>query len=362
MLVGVLKETKRGEYRVSVTDTSVADLIREGIEVIVETGAGTGVGIEDVHYSDAGATIATSAQEIFERAELIVKVKEPTLTECSLLNSDQTIFCYLHLAALPEQTKALCNSGATAIGFETVTREDGKLPLLIPMSKIAGRVGVQSATYYLQRHLGGRGILLGGEDGEKTGKVVIIGGGTAGESAAKAAIGMGANVVVFDKSDSRVNILSRLYGDKIKCVNPDDKTFHEQICDAEIIVGSVLIPGASAPRLIDRQMLSSIKKGAVLVDIAIDQGGCFETSRPTSHDDPVYVVENILHYCVANIPSAVPLTSTRSLNRAILPYLKLLAKDGTKRVAEIVDHPLHTGINVHKGSITCAPVAEALRL
>lgn len=360
MLVGVPKETKKGEYRVGLTDSSVSHLIQQGNKVILERGAGLGAGIEDSQYSDAGAVIVSSAEEVFQRSELIVKVKEPSLSECSQLKAGQIIFCYLHLAAFPEQARSLCDSGVTAIAFETVVGKNDRLPLLVPMSKIAGRVGMQSATYYLQRHLGGRGLLLGGEDGETTGKVVIIGGGTAGESAAKVAIGMGANIVVFDKSASRIDQLRNRYGHQLDCLFPDDQIFREQICDAEIVVGSVLIPGASAPKLINRELLSCMKKGAVIVDIAIDQGGCFETSHPTTHDNPVYVVDDILHYCVANIPSAVPLTSTHALNRAILPYVTALAEDGADHIAESANHPLHTGLNVHKGAITCQAVADAL--
>ena len=360
MLIGVPKETKTGEYRVSLTDNSVFKLVQLGNKVILESEAGLGVGISDDQYIAAGASVTKSSRDIFEQAELIVKVKEPSLIECSQLNRGQTIFCYLHLAALPEQANLLCNSGATAIAFETVVGTDGQLPLLKPMSQIAGRLAVQSDAYYLQRHLGGRGILLGGIEGEDSGKVVIFGGGSAGESAAQIAIGMGAEVVIFDTSATRIEQLLERYGGTAECLIPTKDNFNEHVFDAEIIVGSVLIPGASAPKLITRKMIASMKEGVVLVDIAIDQGGCFETSRPTSHDDPVYAVEDVLHYCVANIPSAVPRTSTSALNDAILPYIKLLVEDGTESVVENRNHPLHSGINVHQGVITYPAVAEAL--
>ena len=234
--------------------------------------------------------------------------------------------------------------------------------MLIPMSKIAGRVAMQTATYYLQTPLGGRGILIGGEDGLNEGKVVVIGGGTAGESAAKVALGIGAEVVIFDKSEKRLEELRKIFKGQVSCVLPEEGAFHEEIYDAEVVIGAVLIPGASAPKLINREMLTSMKKRSLLVDIAIDQGGCFETSKPTDHDNPVYVEEEVLHYCVANIPSAVPRTSTRCLELATLPYLKLLARDGAEKIAQSTDHPLHSGINIHQGSITCKPVAEAQNL
>tara|TARA_B100000579_G_scaffold369729_1_gene331336 strand:+ start:1386 stop:2474 length:1089 start_codon:yes stop_codon:yes gene_type:complete len=361
MRIGLLKETKVGEHRVAITDIGVAELLRDNHEIFVEKDAGKSVGIKNSDYEDAGAILVSNAEEVFKRSDLLIKVKEPSLMECELLQEKQTIFCYLHLAAFPEQTKSLCRSKATAIAYETVSVEN-ELPMLIPMSKIAGRVAMQTATYYLQTPLGGRGILLGGEDGLKQGKVVVIGGGTAGESAAKVALGIGAEVVVFDKSEKRLKELRKIFKGQVSCVLPEEGAFHEEIYDAEVVIGAVLIPGASAPKLINREMLPSMKKRSLLVDIAIDQGGCFETSKPTDHDNPVYVEEEVLHYCVANIPSAVPRTSTRCLELATLPYLKLLAKDGVEKIAQSNDHPLHSGINIHKGSIMCKPVAEAQNL
>ncbi len=361
MRIGLLKETKVGEGRVAITNTGVTELVREKNDVFVEKGAGVSVGISDNEYIDAGAILVDCPEEIFRHSELLVKVKEPTLAECELLQETQTIFCYLHLAAFPEQTRSLCKSKATAIAYETVS-EGNKLPMLIPMSKIAGRVAMQTATYYLQRHAGGRGILLGGENGVKQGKVVIIGGGTAGESAASVALGIGAEVIIFDKSDTQLEKLTRKFQGEISCMKPERKEFLKQIYDAEIVIGSVLIPGASTPKLISRRMLPLMKKRSLLVDIAIDQGGCFETSKATDHDNPIYLEEEIIHYCVANIPSAVPRTATQSLTQATLPYLKILARDGADRVARSDDHPLHSGINIYRGSITCGPVAEALNL
>ena len=341
--------------------TGVAELLRDEHEIFVEKDAGQSVGIKNSDYEDAGAILVSNAEEVFKRSELLIKVKEPSIMECELLREKQTIFCYLHLAAFPEQTKSLCRSKATAIAYETVS-VGNELPMLIPMSKIAGRVAMQTATYYLQTPLGGRGILLGGEDGLNQGKVVVIGGGTAGESAAKVALGIGAEVVIFDKSEKRLEELRKIFKGQVSCVLPEEGTFHEEIYDAEVVIGAVLIPGASAPKLINREMLPSMKKRSLLVDIAIDQGGCFETSKPTDHDNPVYVEEEVLHYCVANIPSAVPRTSTRCLELATLPYLKLLARDGAEKIAQSTDHPLHSGINIHQGSITCKPVAEAQNL
>ncbi len=361
MRIGLLKETKVGEHRVAITNAGVAELLRENHEVIVEKDAGKSVGIKNSDYEDAGAILVSSAEEVFKRSELLIKVKEPSLMECDLLGEKQTIFCYLHLAAFPEQTKSLCRSKATAVAYETVSVEN-QLPMLIPMSKIAGRVAMQTATYYLQTPLGGRGILLGGEDGLNQGKVVVIGGGTAGESAAKVALGIGAEVVIFDKSEKRLTELRKIFKGQVSCVLPEEGAFHKEIYDAEVVIGAVLIPGASAPKLINREMLPFMKKRSLLVDIAIDQGGCFETSKPTDHNNPVYVEEEVLHYCVANIPSAVPRTSTRCLELATLPYLKLLAKDGAEKIAQSIDHPLHSGINIHKGAIMCKPVAKAQNL
>ena len=361
MRIGLLKETKAGEHRVAITHTGVAELLRDKHEIFVEKDAGKSVGIKNSDYEDAGAMLVSNAEEVFKRSELLIKVKEPSLVECELLGEKQTIFCYLHLAAFPEQTKSLCRSKATAIAYETVSIGN-ELPMLIPMSKIAGRVAMQTATYYLQSPLGGRGILLGGEDGLSQGKVVVIGGGTAGESAAKVALGIGAEVVIFDKSEKRLGELRKIFKGQASCVLPEEEAFHKEIYDAEVVIGAVLIPGASAPKLINREMLPSMKKRSLLVDIAIDQGGCFETSKPTDHDNPVYVEEEVLHYCVANIPSAVPRTSTRCLELATLPYLKLLARDGAEKIAQSTDHPLHSGINIHKGCITCKPVAESQNL
>lgn len=361
MRIGLLKETKVGEHRVAITHTGVAELLRDEHEIFVEKDAGQSVGIKNSDYEDAGAILVSNAEEVFKRSELLIKVKEPSIMECELLREKQTIFCYLHLAAFPEQTKSLCRSKATAIAYETVS-VGNELPMLIPMSKIAGRVAMQTATYYLQTPLGGRGILIGGEDGLNEGKVVVIGGGTAGESAAKVALGIGAEVVIFDKSEKRLEELRKIFKGQVSCVLPEEGAFHEEIYDAEVVIGAVLIPGASAPKLINREMLTSMKKRSLLVDIAIDQGGCFETSKPTDHDNPVYVEEEVLHYCVANIPSAVPRTSTRCLELATLPYLKLLARDGAEKIAQSTKHPLHSGINIHQGSITCKPVAEAQNL
>ena len=351
MTVGILKETKVKEYRVALDDSQVARLVSAGIKVFVEKGAGLGVGITDHNYIRAGATVLEGPEDLINVSKVVVKVKEPTMAECKLLQPHQILFCYLHLAAFPEQTRLLCESGATAVGFETVSTADGQLPLLKPMSQIAGRLAVQNAVHYLQKHKGGRGVLMSGVGGVERGKILIIGGGTAGENAASVGVGLGAEVTIFDRSLARLDYLADKFGSNLNYVYPTSKAYDHYLCNADIVIGSVLIPGASAPKLVSRNMIGNMKDGAVIADIAIDQGGCLETSRPTSHDEPTYIVDNVIHYCVANIPSAVPLTSTKALSNSISPYVQILAEtvNSTELVAN--SHPLKSGVNIYKGEV-----------
>lgn len=350
MTVGILKETKTREYRVALDNFEVARLTSLGIRVLVLKDAGIGVGITDDDYQDAGAVVLDDKEELISSSKVIIKVKEPTLSECKLLKPHHILFCYLHLAAFPEQTRMLCDSGVTAIGYETVRSKDGQLPLLIPMSQIAGRLAVQNAVHYLQKHEGGSGILLSGVGGVQKGKILIIGGGTAGENAAEIGQGLGADVTVFDKSLERLDYLAKRFGSSLNYVYPTLEAYDAHLPKADIVIGAVLIPGAIAPKLISREMVATMKKGSVIADIAIDQGGCSETSRPTTHDKPTYIVNDVVHYCVANIPSAVPLTSTKALSNSISPYVQTLAKSNA---AELIkeEHPLNSGINVYQGKV-----------
>jgi alanine dehydrogenase len=361
MKIGVPKEIKIHEYRVGLVPAGVRELTAAGHQVTVQSAAGAGIGFEDSHYEAAGAVIAQRAQDVFGAADLIVKVKEPQLTECRQLSSGQTLFTYLHLAADREQTLALLASGATAIAYETVTAADGSLPLLTPMSEVAGRMSVQVGANSLQKANGGFGVLLGGVPGVAPAKVVVLGGGVSGTHAAEMAIGLRADVTVVDRSVKRLRELSSIFGNQLKTVYSTAQAIEELVRDADLVIGAVLIAGAAAPKLVTRAMVKSMKPGAVLVDIAIDQGGCFETSRPTTHAEPTYVLDGVIHYCVTNMPGAVPRTSTFALTNATLPYVRALADHGWRQ-AVASDAGLARGLNVHAGHLTHEAVANALAM
>jgi alanine dehydrogenase len=361
MRIGVPKEIKVHEYRVGLTPAGVRELVELGHELTVQTQAGASIGFDDAAYQAAGAKLAHDATAVFANTDLIVKVKELQAAEYSLLRRGQTLFTYLHLAADPAQAQALLQAGVTAIAYETVTAADGSLPLLTPMSEVAGRMSVQVAANCLQQANGGRGVLLGGVPGVESGKVVILGGGVAGTNAAEMAIGLRSDVTVVDRSTKRLRELSSLFGASVKTAYATAATIEALIAEADVVIGAVLIPGASAPKLVTRAMLKTMKPGAVLVDISIDQGGCFETSRPTTHAAPTYVVEGIVHYCVSNMPGAVPRTSTLALTNATLSYVKQLAQLGVMP-ALASDAHFANGLNVHQGQITHPAVAHALGL
>lgn len=359
MLLGVPKEIKNHEYRVGMTPASVREVIARGHEVIVETCCGAGSGFLDAHYEEAGATLVGTAEEVFQRAEMIVKVKEPQSDECLMLRENQLLFTYLHLAPDPEQTRLLVDSGAVCVAYETVTDASGGLPLLAPMSEVAGRMSIQAATHYLEKAQGGSGVLLGGVPGVAPAKVLIIGGGVVGTNAAKMAVGMGADVTLLDRSLPRLRELSDIFGSTIKPVYSTSEAIDQYSRDADVVIGGVLLPGAAAPKLIRREHLQQMRPGSVIADVAIDQGGCFETSVATTHQDPVYEVEGIVHYCVANMPGGVARTSTMSLNNATLPFIRELADLGAEKALSSDPHLLN-GLNVYRGHVTCEPVASAL--
>jgi len=359
MRIGVPKEIKVHEYRVGLLPAGVRELVAAGHQVVIETQAGAGVGATDLSYQAAGATLAASAAEVFAGAELIVKVKEPQPEECRRLRAGQTLFTFLHLAADPAQAQALIDSGATAIAYETVTAADGSLPLLVPMSEVAGRMSVQVAAHCLEKANGGLGVLLGGVPGVAPARVVVLGGGVAGTNAVEMAVGMHADVTVVDRSVKRLRELSAQFGNALKTAYSTTETVGNLVADADVVIGAVLVPGAAAPRLVTRAMLKTMKPGAVLVDIAIDQGGCFESSRPTTHADPTYVVDGVVHYCVTNMPGAVPRTSTVALTNATLPFILEIAKYGVDAALARNPH-LAAGLNVRAGSITHPAVARAL--
>jgi alanine dehydrogenase len=356
--IGIPKETKNHEYRVGLTPPAVGELVAAGHVVLVETHAGTGIGSADDEYRRAGAEIAHTAAAVFEHAELVVKVKEPQAVERAMLRRGQVLFTYLHLAPDPEQTRDLIASGATCIAYETVTGAGGSLPLLTPMSEVAGRLAPQVGAAALQKPAGGRGILLGGVPGVAPAKVVIIGGGVSGTHAAEIALGMGADVSVIDRSADALKRVGARFGGAVKTLFSTAATIRSEVALADLVIGTVLVPGAEAPKLITRAMLSDMKAGSVIVDVAIDQGGCTETSHPTTHAEPTYIVDNIVHYCVANMPGAVPRTSTFALNNATLPFVLALANKGWRQAA-LEDPHLQNGLNVHDGYLTCRPVAEA---
>ena len=359
MLIGVPKEIKSDEYRIGLTPESVAILTNGGHQVMVLTKAGLGIGKTDQDYLSAGAEIVATRDEIFERAEMIVKVKEPQSDECALLRPGQILFTYLHLAPDPEQTNALVESGVSAIAYESVMAEDYSYPLLTPMSAIAGRLAVQAGASCLEKAKGGSGILMGGVANVDPAKVVILGGGVVGYNAIEIALGMQADVTVLDKSETRLDYLESIFGSNLEAVLADTASNETFITTADLLIGAVLVPGASAPKIISREVLKKMKPGSVFVDVAIDQGGCSETSKPTTHSNPTYVEEGILHYCVANMPGAVPLTSTYALNQATLPYVKDLANQGLVQ-ALTHNQGFCEGLSIHQGKVTIRAVADEL--
>ncbi|MFC3627744.1 alanine dehydrogenase [Vogesella amnigena] len=359
MLIGVPKEIKNHEYRVGLTPSGVREIVAAGHKVVVQTQAGLAIGFTDENYLQAGASIAATAEAVFAAADMIIKVKEPQPVECRMLRPGQVLFTYLHLAPDPEQTRLLVESEAIAIAYETVTDERGGLPLLAPMSEVAGRMAVQAGAHALEKAQGGRGVLLGGVPGVAPAKVVVIGGGVVGLNAARMAQGLGADVTLLDKSLGRLKEIDNVYQGRIKTLMSNAANIEESIRDADMVVGAVLIPGAAAPKLVSRAMLKNMKTGAVLVDVAIDQGGCFETSRATTHQDPTYIVDGIVHYCVANMPGGVARTSTMALTNATLPYALELAGKGWAE-ALIANPHLRNGLNVCRGKVTYAAVARDL--
>jgi alanine dehydrogenase len=361
MRIGVPKEIKNHEYRVGLVPASVRELRQAGHTVLVEANAGAGIGFSDDDYRKAGAEILATAGEIFATAEMVVKVKEPQPAECKQLRPGQLLFTYLHLAPDPEQARLLMESSCTAIAYETVTDKQGRLPLLAPMSEIAGRMAIQVGAVALQKNAGGSGVLLGGVPGVLPGRVAVIGGGVVGTNAARMALGLGADVTVLDRSLPRLAALDDLYGPALKTVYATADAVEQAVVNADLVVGAVLVAGAAAPKLVSRADLSLMRPGSVLVDVAIDQGGCFETSHATTHADPTYVVDGVVHYCVANMPGGVARTSTQALNNATLPYVLALAGKGWQR-ALAEDAGLLAGLNVHNGAITHAAVATALGL
>src|ERR1700691_6140754 len=361
MRIGVPREIKVHEYRVGLVPAGVHELTAAGHEVLVETGAGEGIGLSDAEFRAAGAAIAPNAADVFAKAQMVVKVKEPQPAECQMLRPGQVLFTYLHLAADPVQAKGLMKSGATAIAYETVTAPNGTLPLLTPMSEVAGRMSIQVGAASLQKANGGFGVLLGGVPGVAPAKVVILGGGVSGTHAAEMAVGMRADVTVVDRSVNRLRELSAIFGSTLYTAYSTTATIEKLVRDADLVVGAVLVVGAAAPKLVTRAMVKTMKAGAVLVDISIDQGGCFETSHATTHAEPTYVLDGVIHYCVANMPGAVPRTSTLALTNATLPYVRALADLGWQAALKR-DAGLAAGLNVYAGEITHEAVAKALGL
>jgi alanine dehydrogenase len=361
MRVGVPKEIKVHEYRVGLTPASVAELVAHGHEVFVETKAGSGIDCPDKAYEKAGATIVPTAADVFAKSDMIVKVKEPQQQEIALLEPRHILFTYLHLAADKPQAEGLMKSGATCIAYETVTSRTGALPLLKPMSEVAGRMSIQVGAHYLEKEPGGRGVLLGGVPGVAPAKVAILGGGVSGVNAAQMAVGMRADVTIYDISNERLAELDMFFGSQIKTAYASRDAIARAVADAELVIGAVLVPGAAAPKLVTREMLKTMKRGSVLVDIAIDQGGCFETSHPTTHSDPVFEVDGVIHYCVANMPGAVARTSAFALNNATLPFALRIANLGAEEAMRQDQH-LANGLNVSGGKIRHEAVAEALDL
>jgi len=361
MKIAIPKEIKPQENRVGLTPGSVRELVGRGHDVFIETRAGAGIGAGDADYEAAGATVLPDAEAIFAAGELIVKVKEPQSGEVAKLRPHHTLFTYLHLAAEPELTQGLIDSGCTAIAYETVTDDHGGLPLLAPMSEVAGRMGAQVAAHCLEAHAGGKGLLMGGVPGTAPAKVVVLGGGMAGTNAARIAMGLGAEVTILERSLPRMRALYDIFGGRIRLLHSTIDSIEAEVTRADVVIGAVLIPGAAAPALVSREMVAAMAPGGVMVDIAIDQGGCFATSKPTTHARPTYTVDGVLHYCVTNMPGAVPQTSTAALNAAVLPYAIALADKGAQRALAENPHLAH-GLNVAHGAVTHPAVAQAHNL
>ena len=359
MLIGVPKEIKNNEFRVGLTPASVHELVFHGHQVLVQAGAGLGIGCSDDDYRAAGAVVAGDASEVFDKAGMIVKVKEPQPGECRMLSEGQVLFTYLHLAPDPEQTELLVKSGVTAIAYETVTDQHGGLPLLAPMSEVAGRMSIQAGAQCLEKSHGGAGLLLGGVPGVAAANVVVIGGGVVGTNAIRMAMGLEARVTVLDRSLDRLQQLDMQFGGRLNTLYSTRANLEQCVLDADLVVGAVLVPGAAAPKLVSREMVAAMRDGSVLVDVAIDQGGCFATSRATTHAEPTYLVDGVVHYCVANMPGAVARTSTFALNNATLPFAMALADKGWRRALQ-EDRHLREGLNVHRGRVTYRAVAEVL--
>ena len=359
MLIGVPKEIKNHEYRIGATPAGVTEMVAAGHEVLIETNGGAAIGFDDAQYEAAGARIAADAAQVFAEADMIVKVKEPQPAECRMLRPGQILFTYLHLAPDPEQAKLLLESGASAVAYETVTGSRGDLPLLAPMSEVAGRMAIQAGCHSLEKARGGSGVLLGGVPGVEPARVLVIGGGVVGTNAARMAMGLGADVTIVDRSITRLKELDTLFGPQLKTLYSTRDAIERHALQADLVVGAVLIPGAAAPKLVSADLVARMKPGSVMVDVAIDQGGCFETSRATTHADPVYTIDGVLHYCVANMPGGVARTSTLALTNATLPYVLDLANKGL-RDALMEDRYLRDGLNVHAGQMTHVAAAEAL--
>lgn len=361
MLIGVPKEIKNHENRVGLNPQSVRSLTQKGHQVLVEAKAGQGIGASDADYLNAGANVVFTPDQVFAEADMIVKVKEPQPSEWVMFRPNQTLFTYLHLAPDPDQAKGLVDSGCTAIAYETVTDADGRLPLLTPMSEVAGCMAPQMAAFYGQKHFGGHGKLACGVTGVDAAHVVVIGGGVSGYNAAKVAAGMGAHVTVLERSPQHIKRLQSLFGEQVDVIESTAGTVEGYAMRADILIGAVLVPGAAAPKLVSADMIRRMQAGTVVVDIAVDQGGCFETTRPTTHRDPIYVVDDVVHYCVANMPGAYPQTSTAALNNATLPYIQTIADKGVEEALRDDVH-LHDGLNVKDGKITNKAVAQDLNM
>ncbi len=359
MLIGVPKEIKNNEFRIGLTPAGVKEMVQHGHQVMVQQDGGLSIGFDDAQYTAVGAEIVEKAEEIFSRAEMIIKVKEPQANECKMLSPGQILFTYLHLAPDPKQTKLLLESGATCIAYETVTEEGHGLPLLAPMSEVAGRMAVQAGAHNLEKTQGGNGMLLGGVPGVEPAKVLVIGGGVVGINAARMAMGMGADVTLLDRSLDRLKELDMWFGGRLKTVYSTAESVERHALEADLVIGAVLIPGAAAPKLISRELVGRMKTGSVMVDVAIDQGGCFETSKATTHEDPTYIVDGVVHYCVANMPGGVARTSTMALTNATLPYALKLADKGVAQALQDDVH-LRDGLNVHAGMVTYKAVADTL--
>jgi alanine dehydrogenase len=360
MKIGVPTEIKTHEYRVGLTPDNVRALSGQGHECLLQRGAGEAIGFADSAYQSAGATLVESARDIYGGAELVVKVKEPQPTECDLLEAGQLLFCYLHLAASETLTRCLINSGVIGIAYETVTDDRGQLPLLAPMSEVAGRMSVQAGVHHLENPRGGAGVLLGGVSGVAPGSVVIIGGGVVGTQAARMAVGLGAEVTILDRSVARLRELDQLFLGRVKTIAANPQSIARAVRGADLLIGAVLVSGAAAPKVVSREMIKSMRFGSVAVDVAIDQGGCFETSRATSHEEPTYVVDGVIHYCVANIPGAVARTSTQALTNASFPYVEAIASQGLDSACQ--NPHLANGVNVYRGQVTQPAVAELFDL